>query len=114
MEAPDDALHIYAGDAVAMVPLGETAVGTIGAPAGRLTVIVIVALKALVPAALEALTDQSYVAPFASAILGLKEQVPEPDAQPAAIALTLLLIAMPDVFCTTSVYEVAPLEALHA
>ena len=84
-----------------MVPLGETSVGVAGG-GPMLTVIARPALQALVPPALEALTNQLYDVLFASAVVGAKVHVPVPLGHPAAVAVTLWLTATPTVFCTSS------------
>lgn len=94
-----DAFHVYAGSVVVTVPDGETVTGAAGGGGTEVefTVIDFAALQALVPALLEAFTNQLYEAPFASAALGVKEHVL---VHPAAAGVTLWLTATPDVFCT--------------
>lgn len=85
-----------------MLPLGEMSVGasgTVGPVA--LTVIAFAGLHGLVPRVLEAFTNQLYVAPFVSEVVGVNWQMPVPPPHPMVVALRLTLTATPAVFCTS-------------
>ena len=77
----------YAGVVDAMVPLGETEVGTAGIWPGIETSIWRAVLHALVPMALAARTNQLYTEPLASAVDGLTVHQPLAAAQFAAVAV---------------------------
>ena len=94
-----DAFHVYAGSVVVTVPDGVTVTGAAGGEGAveEFTVMAFAALHALVPALLEAFTNQLYEAPFVSAAVGVNEHVL---VHPAAAAVRLWLTATPAVFCT--------------
>ena len=74
---PEIAFHVYAGESVATLPDGETAVGAGGSvgPVGIDTLNARPALKALEPDALVAFTDQLYDDPLLSVVAGVTEHV---------------------------------------
>jgi hypothetical protein len=98
------------------VPVGDTVVGAAGGPGGGvpvLTINVMPMLIALVPEALLALKYHVYVVPLVSVVVGVIEHVPVPAAHPTWVAVYDVLITVPAVLCTSSMYEVAPADAFH-
>ena len=86
--APDAAVHVYVGVAVASDPFGLVVTGAAGGPFAdcALTTIDEAALHGVVAAEVVAFTNQLYALLFASGDAGVTAQVPPP-AHPACAAV---------------------------